>query len=78
MFFFFRKYYGENHPLMALLLMKIGKIYLYLENFSKGLNNLQQAESIIRITHGIQHELYKKELIPLIQDAMQGHLSKNY
>lgn len=65
----FKKYNGPFHPLHGLLLLKIGKIQLYVKQVEKALKNINESEKIIRVTHGEQHDLYKKQLVPLLCQA---------
>ncbi|XP_049805617.1 histone-lysine N-methyltransferase SMYD3 [Schistocerca nitens] len=61
-----RKYYGERHPLLGISLMKCGKICVYLGDFSAARDKLEEAEHVIKLTHGVNHILYKSELEPLL------------
>lgn len=54
----YRFFLPKFHPDLGIHLMKIGKIHLYLEQTTDALQSLQQAESIIRVTHGPSHALY--------------------
>lgn len=66
---FCRKYYGVYHPLYGIHLLKLGKINLYLECVGEAFSLLKEADTILRITHGINHQLYKEEFIPLFMQA---------
>lgn len=61
-------YYGENHPNIGLILLKIGKICNYLRKLQDAVSYLTAAEPIIRISHGTSHPTYK-ELTSLIQQS---------
>uniref|UniRef100_A0AAG5DLL3 MYND-type domain-containing protein n=1 Tax=Anopheles atroparvus TaxID=41427 RepID=A0AAG5DLL3_ANOAO len=65
----FRKYHGPFHPLFGLLLLKVGKMQLYLCQFAEAMKSLHAAEKIVRVTHGEQHDLYRQQLVPLLCDA---------
>uniref|UniRef100_A0A1Q3FDL6 Putative histone-lysine n-methyltransferase smyd3 n=1 Tax=Culex tarsalis TaxID=7177 RepID=A0A1Q3FDL6_CULTA len=65
----FRRFNGPFHPLYALLLLKLGKIEIYLKHGKEALMNVNESEKILRITHGEEHDLYKKQLIPLLCQA---------
>ncbi|XP_075227931.1 SET and MYND domain containing, class 3 isoform X1 [Lycorma delicatula] len=65
----YKRYYGYHHPLHGILLLKLGKINLYLENIKEALEHLEDAEKIIKITHGREHSLYRSELLPLWHQA---------
>ncbi|XP_055638073.1 histone-lysine N-methyltransferase SMYD3 [Toxorhynchites rutilus septentrionalis] len=65
----FKKYNGSFHPLYGLLLLKIAKIQLYMKHVKQALANLNSSEKILRVTHGEEHDLYKKQLVPLLCQA---------
>ncbi|KAL9706736.1 hypothetical protein quinque_010254 [Culex quinquefasciatus] len=65
----FKRFNGAFHPLYALLLLKLGKIEIYLKHGKEALMNVNESEKILRITHGEEHDLYKKQLIPLLCQA---------
>lgn len=65
-----RFYYGERHPLLALLHLKYGKILLYKMDTSKALYHLKCSEKVLKITHGDRHPLYKEQLLPLLHQAI--------
>ncbi|ELU10312.1 hypothetical protein CAPTEDRAFT_158133 [Capitella teleta] len=54
----YRFYYGELHPSVGILLFKIGKILSYLAD-REALQFLKQAATVLRVTHGDDHSLYK-------------------
>ncbi|XP_012525626.1 histone-lysine N-methyltransferase SMYD3 isoform X2 [Monomorium pharaonis] len=62
-------YYGEVHPLTGLLYLMIGKIQLHLEKPKEALQVLNQASTVLMITHGDKHSLIREELRPLIYQA---------
>ncbi|OWF49924.1 histone-lysine N-methyltransferase SMYD3-like [Mizuhopecten yessoensis] len=55
----YRKFYPPNSPHVGIELMKVGKIQLYLEQCQQALITLQQAETILSITHGRSQPLYE-------------------
>lgn len=65
----FKRYYGNIHPLMGLLYMKMGKILLYKNKTTTSLEYLKEAGNVLAITHGKSHPLYKNTLYPLLQQA---------
>ncbi|XP_026481492.1 histone-lysine N-methyltransferase SMYD3-like [Ctenocephalides felis] len=69
----FRLYYGNFHPLLGLLYLKLGKILL-LQNQPESLERLKNAQEILKITHGEKHELYKHNLLPLLEQALSESL----
>lgn len=66
---FCRKYNGESNPLLGLLHMKVGKIQLFNGDSKEALHNLNKASDILKVTHGEDDDLYKKELMPLLIQA---------
>ncbi|RXG73465.1 Histone-lysine N-methyltransferase SMYD3 [Armadillidium vulgare] len=64
-------YYGSNHPMYGLYLLKLGKIELYLFKFREALEHLEEAEPILRVSHGLEHLLYADDLAPLVKQARQ-------
>lgn len=65
----FRKYNGDLSALLGLLYMKIGKIQLLQDRLKDALQNLKEAEQILKITHSQEHSLYRTQLIPLLMQA---------
>lgn len=66
----YKLWYGENHPLTAILLLKLFKIYLLLSSptaYSKAVDFYRQAVDIIEITHGKSSSFYCQEVKPLMQ-----------
>lgn len=49
--------------------MKLGKILLLKNEFEKALETLEKAETIIKITHGTEHEFYRTQLYRLLFEA---------
>lgn len=64
-----RKYNGDFNPLLGLLHMKVGKIQLFNGDLKEALHNLNKSSDILKVTHGEEHNLYKKELVPLLIQA---------
>lgn len=62
-------YYGDIHPLMGLLNLKLGKILLYKQETKKSLEYLKEAYRILKITHGETSPIFRKELRPLLEQA---------
>lgn len=73
----FRRYNGPFHPLFGLLLLKLGKIQIYLKHGKEALTNINNSEKILRVTHGEEHDLYKSELIPLLCQAAAEYEAAN-
>nr|XP_027206797.1 uncharacterized protein LOC113800250 [Penaeus vannamei] len=60
-----RYYYGSEHPVFALFLLKLGKAKIYLKLFREGLQHLEEAEPVLRRAYGSTHYLITEELSPL-------------
>lgn len=69
--FTFRIYYGECHPSLGILYMKLFKISSIVENTEKAVKYLKNGMSILKITHGEDHSLYQKEVIPYYNELIQ-------
>ncbi|KAG7172655.1 histone-lysine N-methyltransferase SMYD3-like 2, partial [Homarus americanus] len=61
--------YGEDHPNIGLMLLKLGKICLHVYRTQEALQYLKQAEPVLRVSHGTSHPTYKEELMALLQQA---------
>ncbi|XP_041369193.1 histone-lysine N-methyltransferase SMYD3-like [Gigantopelta aegis] len=59
--------YPDSSPSVGVHLMKMGKVHLLLQHLEPALKNLQQAETIISVTHGKTHHLYKDLVLQLDQ-----------
>lgn len=68
----FRKYNGDLNPLLGILYMKIGKICLFLNKNEKASKSLLAAETILKITHGNSHSLYKEQLLPILRQCTKS------
>lgn len=49
--------------------MKVGKIQLFKNKPKEALHNLNKAIDILKVTHGEDHNLCRKELVPLLIQA---------
>ncbi|XP_033119963.1 histone-lysine N-methyltransferase SMYD3-like isoform X2 [Anneissia japonica] len=56
----YRKLYPSFHPLIGVHLLRLAKLQHFLGSFTMAIQYLQQASDIIKVTHGLQHELYKQ------------------
>lgn len=65
----YKRYYGIFHPLYGIHLLKLGKINLYLECLSEAFSLLKEADKVLRVTHGVDHQLYKEEFIPIFMQT---------
>lgn len=63
----FKTYYGSYHPLLGLLYFKLSKICAYLDENRESFVYLKEAFAILAVTHGKNSSLFKKELIPFLQ-----------
>ncbi|XP_014092807.2 histone-lysine N-methyltransferase SMYD3 [Bactrocera oleae] len=66
----FRKYYGDWHPLLGMLHLKIGKIQLYKSQLTAAINNLKEAQKILQVTHGLDHSLIRDQLQHMLAQAV--------
>ncbi|XP_042871172.1 histone-lysine N-methyltransferase SMYD3-like [Penaeus japonicus] len=57
-----RYYYGSEHPIFGVFLLKLGKAKIYLKLFREGLQLLEEAEPILRRAYGSTHYLLTEEL----------------
>ena len=65
----YKLWYGERHPMTAILLLKLFKILLLTstDNDSLALNYYCEAVAILELTHGKSCTFYCKEVKPLLQ-----------
>lgn len=68
MFFFFRIFYGECHPSLGILYMKLFKLCSIVENSDSALKYLKKGVSILKVTHGEDHSLFKNEILPCLKE----------
>ncbi|XP_017770088.1 PREDICTED: histone-lysine N-methyltransferase SMYD3 isoform X2 [Nicrophorus vespilloides] len=66
----YKIYFGDVHPLLGLLYLKLGKILVYQEECRQALVHLKKAKDVLSITHGSTSKLFRNELIPLLQQAL--------
>ncbi|XP_061670412.1 histone-lysine N-methyltransferase SMYD3 isoform X2 [Syngnathoides biaculeatus] len=53
----YRRYYPDPHPVHGIQLMRVAKLQHYLERIKDALDTFKQAFEILKITHGIDHNL---------------------
>lgn len=63
-------YYEQVHPLTGLLYLLLGKIQMYLGKIKIAYETLKTARSILLITHGEDHSVFTKSLVPLLSQAI--------
>jgi len=65
----YKLWYGEEHPLTAILLLKLFKITLLTSstNDSVALKYYEEAAKIIELTHGRNSSFYRQDVKPLIR-----------
>ncbi|XP_046376194.2 uncharacterized protein LOC124148945 [Haliotis rufescens] len=56
----YMKLHPPGSPTVGIQLVKLGKLQLYLRRLQAARTSLQQAESILRVTHGKSHEVYQE------------------
>ncbi|XP_065157906.1 histone-lysine N-methyltransferase SMYD3-like isoform X1 [Atheta coriaria] len=65
----YKMYYGDVHPLLGLLYLKLGKILVYKAKCNDALQYLKLAFDNLKLTHGDTSRLFRDELLPLMQQA---------
>lgn len=66
---FYRRYQGESNPLVGILLLKLGKLFMYLNKLDDAEEYLRGAEKILKTTHGESSPVYRDRLVPLLQSV---------
>eukprot|EP00094_Tigriopus_californicus_P011751 TCALIF_11354-PA protein Name:"Similar to SMYD3 Histone-lysine N-methyltransferase SMYD3 (Homo sapiens)" AED:0.01 eAED:0.01 QI:0/1/0.5/1/1/1/2/151/458 len=64
-------YYPSFHVNMGVVHMRIGKLASHLGHIKFASQHLEKAEEQLFITHGSNHTLYQRDLVPLLRDAHQ-------
>lgn len=54
-----------------MVLLKLGKILVYIGSCSKAVGYLARAESILKASHGTAHPLYTEQAAPLYMQARE-------
>lgn len=67
----FRVYYNEWHPSLGVLYMKLFKLSSIVENSESAVKYLKKGMSILKVTHGEDHKLYKNEVLPYYKELIQ-------
>lgn len=49
----------EYSPNLALQLFRVGKLQLYLQDLEDAHRSLSEAQKILEVTHGNEHDIYK-------------------
>lgn len=68
----YKLWYGDRHPLTAILLLKLFKILLLIpesRNDSIALKYYEEAVAIIEVTHGKTSSFYQHEVKPLLHQV---------
>uniref|UniRef100_A0A6P7GVB7 Histone-lysine N-methyltransferase SMYD3-like n=1 Tax=Diabrotica virgifera virgifera TaxID=50390 RepID=A0A6P7GVB7_DIAVI len=66
----FYEYYGNVHPMVGLLHLKLTKLLLHQDCSEDALDHLKKAKDILKITHGMSSSIFKEHILPLYQDIM--------
>ncbi|XP_050506253.1 histone-lysine N-methyltransferase SMYD3 isoform X1 [Diabrotica virgifera virgifera] len=66
----FYEYYGNVHPMVGLLHLKLAKLLLHQDCSEDALDHLKKAKDILKITHGMSSSIFKEHILPLYQDIM--------
>lgn len=64
----YRVYYGECHPSLGILYMKLFKLCTIVENSESAVKYLKEGMDILKVTHGENHSLYQNEVVPYYKD----------
>ncbi|CAI6365129.1 unnamed protein product [Macrosiphum euphorbiae] len=67
----YRVYYNEWHPSLGVLYMKLFKLCSIVENSESAVKYLKKGMSILKVTHGEDHRLYKNEVLPYYKELIQ-------
>lgn len=70
----YRRYNGNYHAFLGVNLMKIGKMELLLDRPVNALQHLKESATILKVTHGENHSIYVRQLVPLLHQAYQLNL----
>lgn len=65
----FRKYTFPNNPLIGIIQLKLGKIYLYLDQLQLAIHHFREAANVLKISNGENSRLVKDKLNPLLVEA---------
>lgn len=60
--------YGKYHPCLGIHYFKVGKIQNVLGHFESAKENLFEAHDVLKVTHGVDHPLFK-DLLDTYQDT---------
>ena len=65
----YRLWYGNQHPLLAILLLKITKILMLVRKNKDAsmVEYVKEALSILEMTHGRSNPFFSDEALPLLQ-----------
>lgn len=67
----FRKYTFPNNPLIGIIQLKLGKIYLYLDQLQLAIHHFREAADVLKISNGENSRLMKDKLNPLVVEAQR-------
>lgn len=62
-------YYPSFHVNMGVVHMRIGKLANHLGHINFACQHLEKAEEQLFVTHGSNHTLYQRDLVPLMRDV---------
>ncbi|XP_050519969.1 histone-lysine N-methyltransferase SMYD3 isoform X2 [Daktulosphaira vitifoliae] len=66
----YKVYYGNYHPSLGILLMKLFKLCSIVENAETAVQYLKKGMSVLKITHGEDHSLYINEVVPYSKERL--------
>ena len=55
----YANYLPDNHPMLGIQILKVGKLQLWLEQLPAALQSFTQAGDILKISHGEKHPVYQ-------------------
>ncbi|KAK9882851.1 hypothetical protein WA026_023547 [Henosepilachna vigintioctopunctata] len=61
------KYYGITHPVDGLIRLKMAKLFAALNNTECALKLAESAHDVLKVTHGMQSDIVREELLPLLK-----------
>ncbi|XP_060555621.1 histone-lysine N-methyltransferase SMYD3-like [Ruditapes philippinarum] len=70
-------YYPKYSPNYAIQLFKVGKLQLYVQYMEDAARNLEQAQSILTVTHGANHDINKNVTLFLNQCREEMRVKSN-
>lgn len=75
----FRKFCQKYSPNLALQLFRVGKLQLYMQDLVEANRYLSEAQDILEVTHGKEHDTYRDVTLFVNQctEEMRVNLEKS-